>query len=861
MIDAATRHISLSGGDWQLKGYIGEDWRWRDAHMPQTRDVHNWIAASVPGSVHHDLWQAGLIADPYRGQNTLLAEWVSARTWLYRKQFSVDSALSGRRVRLCFEGVDYEASFYLNGAALGSHRSMFAAAQFEVGHLLRYDGDNVLAVVLQPAPHEQPQVGRSSLVRTHKTRMNYWWDFCPRLVHLGLWDDVRLQVSGDVRIEDVFVRPRLSADLSEATLHVAVRLSAAGEQELGLEVAVDGVNHDAPPIRRQEAYAPGAASGERYLQLTVPRPALWWPNGYGEQHLYDLALTVRTEPGGALCDVRRVRFGIRRSEFAPNDGAPDGAMPYTLVVNGRRLYIKGWNWVPMDLLYGVEWPQKRERLLRLAQRAQVNVLRVWGGGLIEKEAFYELCDRLGILVWQEFIQSSSGIENAPPTDPQTIELMREEARQIIPRRRNHPSLLLWCGGNELQDEQGRPQDDAHPMLQALKREVEALDPDRHWLPTSPSGPRFGNTLQNIAEAPDELHDVHGPWRYEGLEAHYTLFNSGSSLLNSEFGVEGVTNRRTLNHVVPRTKQRPIRRANPYWQHLGAWWIWEDRWDDFWGGLMDRDTAQVVRATQFLQAEGLRYAVEANRRRKYGNSGSLPWQFNEPYPMAACTSAVDYYARPKPAYHAVARAYAPLLVSACFARLAWSGSEPFCARLWSAYSGAAPLAGLALRARLIDAAGQSLAQMEQPVGIAPDASQEHGLLTADLQASAHDVFFLDLALVGDGAVVARNCYPFVRGDTLAPLLALPEADLQMSVEAHGDRWRLIVTNASAYAAPGVWMDVARSVRRGGYAYFDDNFMHLLPGEQRELCVAWEQIAPGERALEVTALSGGERMIYA
>ena len=205
--------ISLDGSDWLCKPYVGLDWVWRDAEKPGSRDRLGWLPATVPGSVQHDLWQAGEIASPYVERNTLLAEWASQRTWLYKKRFTVGPEHRGRRIRLRFEGVDYEAGFYLNGEKLGEHRSMFTPATFEVGDRLRFGDENLLAVVLEPAPVEQPQVGRTSLVRTHKTRMNYWWDFCPRLVHLGIWDGVCLEISGAVRIEDAWVRPHLGEGL------------------------------------------------------------------------------------------------------------------------------------------------------------------------------------------------------------------------------------------------------------------------------------------------------------------------------------------------------------------------------------------------------------------------------------------------------------------------------------------------------------------------------------------------------------------------------------------------------------------------------------------------------------------------
>ncbi|MBK8020837.1 MAG: hypothetical protein IPK19_05250 [Chloroflexi bacterium] len=535
-------HISLNGDDWQFKDFIGEDWRWRDSHKPVTRDLRFWRRGSVPGSVTHDLWTAGEVPDPYFERNSLLLEWVPARTWLYKKTFRVDEALRGRQIRLHFDGVDYQAEFFLNGEPLGTHTGMYTPAVFDVSDRLNYDGDNLIAVVIEPAPHEEPQVGRTSRVRTHKSRMTYWWDFCPRMVHLGIWQDVSLRVTGNVRIDDVFARPQLSPDLHRAEVAVSVELTALQPADVQVRTTIRQSGSVVATAVRAAALPTGTTRWEH--TLTVESPCLWWPNGHGDQPLYEAEVVVEdphpptASAGEGESDRRMVTFGIRRIEWEANEGAGASALPYTLVVNGRKVYIKGWNWVPIDVMYGVPRPDKLAHLFRLAKNAHVNLLRVWGGGLIETEAFYALADRYGILIWQEFIQSSSGIDNTPPESPAYIDMMVREAAQIIPRLRNHASLALWCGGNELTGgEETLPLDDTHPVLAALKAVVARLDPDRRWLPTSPTGPVFGNTLENIDADPASLHDVHGPWEFQGVTGQYALYNRSTSLLHSEFGVE------------------------------------------------------------------------------------------------------------------------------------------------------------------------------------------------------------------------------------------------------------------------------------------------------------------------------------
>jgi beta-mannosidase len=838
------QRISLNGADWQFKDFYGEDWRWRDSHRPNTRDIRHWRTGTVPGSVQNDLWALGEIPDPYFERNTLLAEWVPARTWLYKKTFVVGEALRGKRIQLCFEGVDYEAEFFLNGVSLGSHRGMYTPAVFEVSEHLEYGSENLLAVVIEPAPHEQPQVGRTSRVRTHKGRMTYWWDFCPRMVHIGIWDAVYLNVTDAVRIEDVFVRPQLAPDFGRADIAIAVELDSLQQQEIEVAVSLQLDGQSVGESRIQTT----AERGETHLQLSIPveEPRLWWPNGAGEQPLYQA--DVRVSVSGDVSDQRIIPFGIRRIELVPNETSDPTALPYTMVVNGRKLYAKGWNWVPMDVMYGVERPEKLNRLLHLAQNAHVNLLRVWGGGLIEKEAFYNLCDQLGILVWQEFIQSSSGIDNYPPDTPDFIDMMGREAKQIIPRKRNHPSLAVWCGGNELMSGPEKPLDDTHPLLKALKETVARLDPDRLWLATSPTGRVFSNSLENIERDPQALHDVHGPWEYQGVTGQYELYNRGSSLLHSEFGVEALTNLKTLNRTIAPEHQQPVTLNNILWQHLAAWWVKRPAWDAAVGEITDVPT--LVRATQYLQADGLRYALEADRRRKFQNSGTLPWQFNEPYPMAACTSAVDYYGQPKPAYYAVARSYAPVLVSAKFATAAWDGRDTFEAEIWVNNSHANAITDAHLTAQIVGLNGQIYMHWEQQVAFDANVSKRLLALEWGLDGLGGDVFFLDLSMSDNtGTTLSRNRYAFTNTGNLAPLLTLPSTQITVQQTMQGDTWICEIANTGAQTAFGVWLADSRAVGAPGYVYFNDNYFHLFPGEKRTIQVNWEGIAPAESQLTI------------
>jgi beta-mannosidase len=646
--------------DWQFRGWLGDEWRW---HVAKPWDAPGWLPARVPGSVVDDLVRAGEVPTPYFERQSRLAEWAAERTWVYRTR-----VIGGP---LEFEGVDYEATVFLDGDEVAHHVGLFTPFRVDVP-----EGEHLLAVALHPAPESEAQVGKTSRVRVHKPRMNYGWDFCPRLVHQGIWRPVGA--------------PRSYPHVSFA--------DGVGRVELDGEVL-----------------------------LEVEEPELWWPNGSGEQRLYSAG---------------EWEVGFRTVELDAE---------YRLRVNGLEIPIRGWNWVPIDVNYGVPRPEKLERLMRLLQHANVNLLRVWGGGVIESDEFYAWCDRLGLLVWQEFSQSSSGLESVPSDDPAFVTALANDAREIVPRRAHHPSLAIWCGGNELDA------DDSTPAVASLKHVVQELDPARVWLPTSPLGER----------------DVHGPWEHQGLHAHYEHYDTRASRLHSEFGVEGMTNARALDELISPARRWPADRSNPVYEHLGSWWNNAPLVQEAFGGRIS-DIETMRRASQWLQYDGLRYAVEATMRR---GAGVIPWQFNESFPNAWCTCAVDWHGEPKPAYHGVARAYrgAP---AAQFHTCAWGGLDEVCV-LGSG--------------RLVDLDGRAVASGE-------------GEIVAPRDAFAHDIFLVDLG---------ANRYVMSRTDDLAPLLDLPPTTLELRDG--------LVRNTGAVAAIGVVLE--------GDPFVPDNILDLLPGEER------------------------------
>ena len=819
---------SLDGDVWTVREALGETWRWyvaapvsgwgnNAAEVAATAGLQpGWLPARVPGSVITDLTRCGELADPYRGRNSRSAEWTGARHWVYRRAVRLDALAPDDRGVLEFDGADPSASVLWDGRELGRIEGTFRPARFPVPADCTTPGEHVLSVVIDPVPDSQPQVGRTDLVRVHRPRMNYGWDFCPRLPNQGIWRGVRLVVAS-AHIAHVSAR----ADLAEDG-RGTVRLRAIVDTAHPIACELRVLDPDGAVVARAEH---SGASGRLELEATVTAPTLWWPQGYGEAALYTAQLYVADE----LAWTRRT--GFRTAEFVANPGAPGDARPYTARVNGVRMPLPGWNWAPADAQYGAASRARVEHLVDLAARSGARLLRVWGGGLLETEEFYDACDRAGILVWQEFSQSSSGRQSAPAGDPGFVALMAAEAEAVVPPRTHHPSLFLWGGGNEL-DLDDVPLDDARsPVLAALHERVAALDPGRAWTPTSPTGPAFHNRLADITAAPDAQHDVHGPWEHQGPKAHHTLYNAGTSLAHTEFGVEGMANLRTLEHLVPETDRWPADRSNPVYRHLGDWWNNAELVRAAFGSRL-HDLHTLQRASQLLQATGLGYAVEADRRRYPRCSMVLPWQLAESYPNAWCTACVDHRGDPKPAFHAVARAFRPVRISARTTTSVWAGEAELAAEVWLWAEHGEP-AGSNVQARLRAADGTVLGEASWHVGdevVLPRAVGTLRVPVADVPADAPVVWDLTWARE-DAGVLDRDVVLAATGADFGSLLDLAPAVLDVGVAGN----IVEIHHRGGPMVLGMQLVDARPFDAPGWVVADGDPRPLLPGGTRSLAV--------------------------
>lgn len=641
-----------------------------------------WFPAAVPGCIYEDLQKAGLIEDPYYGTNSLHCEWVANRWWIYRTTFRLTAEDLKDTLRLCFAGIDYAAKIYLNGHFLGRHEGMYLPFEAVVNEFVRPEEENVLVCAVEHAPFAAPQPGYTSQTRYLKARFNYKWDFAARLVSLGLYGAVTLTAHPLSHIAHCAVRPVKGPE----GWRVEVSLELVNYREGAGTVAcvLTSPAGEETAAAREEIALQGRFQCWR-ASLPVENPALWWPNGYGEQPLYAFRLTL-TGQDGRVSDTFSCRTAFRTLEHRRVEGRED-ALPYLTVVNGKRIYLKGTNIVPLDCKTGAVTRERVREVLGAARDANVNYLRIWGGGHLESEDFYDAADEFGLMVLQEFPMSSSGCDDVPSRDPEFLKLLHRAAVCNMKRLGNHVSLTAWDGGNELtddrylgaEDHEGHPATFEDPTLAMLRGLAEALTPDVIFYPSSGSGP---NALLKPGDTGNN-HDVHGPWGYVGVEGHYDLYNRSDSIVHGEFGCGGISGLSALEKILPPEELRLATSGeSAVWaHHSGGWDSYAFRELMMFGDLKKIPLASYIKVNQFVQAEALRYALEANRRRQWASVGEMTWQFNEPWPNIQCSNILQYDGGRKLAFYAMRDAYAPVLASLRYEKLFYLPGDSFRAELF------------------------------------------------------------------------------------------------------------------------------------------------------------------------------------
>lgn len=651
------QEFDLSGLDWDLAGFAPYEWKFfqtMEIGASPTAEIAP-IDVRVPGSVQQALLEAGLLPDWNVGLNARQCEWVENRHWIFQTTLPAEylKGLNGDgQVRLRCLGLDYEGVLRVNSREIGEFGNTFVPHVFDLTEALEPGQDNVIQLIFTIPPRWMGQYGWTSEIKDMKPRYNYLWDWTSRVVQLGIWDKISLEVVRGSAIGQTWVRPSMPADSEKGSLSVSGDLT--GDDSLKVVLALtDGektlFNRQVTPAEFRE--------GVRWDELPV---RCWWPNGEGEQALYDLTIRLIDGDGQEL-DRQERHVGFRSFDWAMNPGAPEGADPWLLVVNGRPVFMQGVNWTPLRPNFADVTPEETRKRLEAYRDLGMNILRVWGGAFLGREWFYDMCDEMGLMVWQEMPLSSSGVENYPPDDPETMDKLTTVARSYIARRHHHASLLLWSGGNELQVAMdgsragiGKPVDFSHPLLGRFKKIVEELDPGRRCIPTSSSGPRFCAAEEEFGKG---VHwDVHGPWKPTGKfpEDWQRYWQNDDALLRSEIGAPGASSVALIEQYAGDYAPFPCSVDNLLWKRT-SWWV---EWPVFVEekGREPKDLAEYVEWSQARQATALAIAAKASKDRFPACGGFIIWMGHDSFPCMANTAILDFHGDPKPAALAVGKVF-------------------------------------------------------------------------------------------------------------------------------------------------------------------------------------------------------------
>ena len=788
-----------------------------------------WLPATVPGLSAQDLLVAGRIPDPYWGDQVGQARWIEERDFVYITELALSADDAVRPARLVFDSLDTFASVYLNGQRIAHHENQLRRLFVDVtGKFIA--GVNRLAIAFEasmpgtvrragpPLPYWNEPWER---LYVRKSQMSYGWDWAARTPTVGVAGPARLELSHGLFAEDLQALARPQADGAGrfvASLNVTPHVSESAEAELLLDgvvvasCAVDLVSGAVQTI---------------HLEHLVPNARRWMPRELGEPHLYRLGLRIRAG-ARVLHEVER-RVGVRSIELVLRDPQSPNGKVFYFSVNGQKLWAKGDNWLPIDFLHTRVTPAQYRSYLQLLMAGGVNLLRIWGGGIVEHDAFYEACDELGLLVWHDF-HFACGIY---PESPEFLAEVKLEGEDIVKKLRSHSCIALWCGNNENEvlAVQTLPDKRFHPIYyDVLPAVCAALDPDRPYWPGSPAAESRELHPDTDQEGDRHNWDVWFGWKNTDYITDFSRFNS-------EFGAQALPQRESIESFMrPDEAWSPGAVSRPQGQSPG---LVLARHGAQMEKLFSRAAAfgpptsldAAIATTQAFQADTVGRYIRHYRRNMRFTGGVVLWNFTSTWP-SVCWALVDFYRRPKQGYYECKRCFQPASV----------GIEPTdeSQTRYVAHAsldrpgklrGTLRLELLEIETGSVKASAEANVTLEQPGAI--DAA------TLDLPAGLVRRRHALLATLTHEGGVARDfryLVPLAEVEGLGGKVTARRTADGVIVSSSG--WRLRV-GVESYESPAIW---------------NDNYFDLLPGESRTLSIAhgavprhlWVVAGMGQRA---------------
>jgi len=645
----------------KLEKKINKNWTFRKVSEKK------WLKAQVPGCVHTDLYYNKLIPDPFYGTNEKDLQWISYENWEYKTILDLDDEFINKEVQLLkFYGLDTYAKVYVNGKLLIESNNMFRPWAVSVKNVFQLGENEILVSFESPIqkilpkmskmdyelPADNDQIKKTS-PHTRKAPYHYGWDWGPSYATCGIWQNVEVIAYDFFAINDVYIDQK-EINYHNAKIEINVEVTSAAKLKADLLIIEPKSKIN---ISKSINLKKGKNSFHRSIDIIDPE--LWWPNGHGVQDMYEFEIYLKMDD---CVESKRVRTGLR--DFKVKIENDEDGHSFAFIVNGKPIFSKGANWIPGDSFTTRMAKDNYKSLLKNAVSANMNTVRVWGGGIYESEDFYDLCDELGLIVWQDFMFACS----LYPGDDDFLESVKKEAEYQIVRLRNHPSIGLWCGNNEIAvawhnwgwkekyPESVFTKDYKNLFHELLPKLCHHLDKSRLYWPSSPGYdlllPKSGQELNKG--------DVHywGVW-HGGDE--FSSFPDNVGRFMSEYGMQSFPSPATVDYFCPSKEQdidsdiiKSHQKAS-----LGN------------GNIMKyismyynepKDFSSFVMLSQIMAGEAIKVAVESHRMAMPYCMGSLYWQLNDCWPGASWSS-LDYFGNWKALHYYAKKFFSPLLICA------------------------------------------------------------------------------------------------------------------------------------------------------------------------------------------------------
>ncbi|MGY6649815.1 glycoside hydrolase family 2 protein [Wenyingzhuangia sp. IMCC45574] len=661
----------FSGYQWKMKMMLPGEGVKQGLHELPPEDIETlvWNSAKIPGDVYTDLWKAGAIEDPYFGRNSVKAQWVMQYEWWYSYQFNVTEDIGDNIARLDFDGVDYACDVWLNGVYLGSHKGAFSSFSFDVNHAIRTSkkhlkSKNLLMIRLAPPPQVNAKVAGK------KTPWfgDYWRDLVP----FGIYRPIKLVTTGRSRITDVYVNTKINKNKSaSAGLEIEVENTTSKPKQMFFVGTIEGKNFKSKKIKFE--FSKQVLPGKHVVKekINIKNAKLWWPWDLGKPNLYKAKISLKEN--NINQDFSETTFGIREVTMKWNPGfsRDEVSFPRTTVINGKSIFIRSACWGgPPDIFVGRTSEEKYKRLIKLAKEANMNNIRIFGWHPPEIPIFYKLCDEAGITVWQDIIPLGTG---NLPREKEALEAIFVEGEKVITERRNHPSLIMMEGGEEMLLRASDAKF-TRDFLETLGKRLQA----KANLPYVPDSPLTCEVSREAGYKPKEA--VHALRYFYGM-GHLPMEEWYAGLdfpIVPEYAITSVPNVESLQKFIPKDELwTPGVSWGHHWADLDRLRI--QNFDTF-GEERTGSLQEFVDATQDAQGIIFQLGIEHFRRRKPVTSGIALCHFITYWPDMKW-GIVDNYTKPKRSYEFVKTAYQPTLINLKFDKRRWKNNEAFKGEIW------------------------------------------------------------------------------------------------------------------------------------------------------------------------------------